>query len=53
MGKIFESDRVRERIDAIVIEEGGNNSQAPGYKATLCHPRYMIATYVGCILSCL
>lgn len=51
MGKIYESDKVVDRIDAIVIESGKGSS--PGYKETLCHPRYQFATILGCSLSVL
>lgn len=49
MGKIYEIDKVRERIDAIVIETGKGSS--PGYKETMCSPRYRYATFIGCSLS--
>lgn len=52
MGRIYQADRVRERIDLIVIEEGGQSEQ-PGYGATLCHPKYKYATLIGCTLSAL
>jgi len=52
MGKIYESDRVNERINEIVVEKsGGGASSSPGYGATLCHPKYQMATLVGCLLS--
>lgn len=51
MGKIYEPERIRERIDAIVIETG--KASAPGYKETLCHPRYQFATVLGCSLAIL
>lgn len=51
MGKLYESDRISERINAIAIE--GGKTQAPGYKETLCHPRYSYATLLGCSLSVL
>ena len=51
MGKIYESDRINERISAITIEQGSGAS--PSYKDTLCHPRYMFATVAGCLLSML
>jgi hypothetical protein len=54
MGKIYESNRVLERIDAIAVESGnGSSAASPGYKETLCHPRYQFATLLGCSLSIL
>jgi hypothetical protein len=51
MGKIYEPDKVGERIDAIVIETG--KVQQVSYKETLCDPKYSMATFVGCTLSIL
>lgn len=54
MGKVYEVDRVRERIDSIVVDSGsGEKAAQPGYAATLCHPRYKVATMIGCTLSAL
>jgi hypothetical protein len=52
MGKIYDSDRIVERINAITID-GGGKTAAPGYKETMCHPRYQYATLLGCTLSIL
>jgi hypothetical protein len=51
MGNIYESDRIKERIDAIVVETGKGSS--PSYKETLCSPKYAKATLFGCLLSIL
>lgn len=51
MGNIYESDRIKERIDAIVVETG--KQQSPSYSETLCHPKYAYATFLGCALSVL
>jgi hypothetical protein len=51
MGRIYESDKVHERIADIAVESG--KSSSPSYKETLCHPRYMYATLCGCLLSVL
>lgn len=52
MGRIYEADRIRDRIDAITVDSG-KTSTAPGYKETLCHPKYKYATLLGCLLSVL
>jgi len=49
MNKIY-SRGVRERVDGIAVEVGSGNNQ-PTYKQTCCHPRYMYATIIGCVLS--
>ncbi|CDW77776.1 sugar transporter family protein [Stylonychia lemnae] len=51
MGKIYEPDRIVERINAIVIESG--KATTPSYGQTLCHPKYQYATILGCALSVL
>lgn len=51
MGKIYESDRIAERVNAIVIETG--KAASPSFAETLCHPRYRFATILGCSLSVL
>ncbi len=51
MGKIYDSDRIEERIRTITIETG--KASAPGYKETLCSPKYQYATLLGCSLSIL
>lgn len=48
MRKIYASNKVAERIEAIVISEGGDT---PSYKDTLTSPKYKTATYMGCLLS--
>jgi len=54
MGKIYEADRVQERINAIVVDEGtSSNFSAPSFKESLISPKYMYATIVGCLLSAL
>lgn len=52
MGKIYEVDRVGERIDAITIENG-SQVQGVTYGETFCSPRFKVATLVGCCLSVL
>lgn len=49
MGKIYSSDQVQKRIESIQGESGANNS--PSYGETVCGPKYMVATIIGCILS--
>ena len=51
MGKIYDAERVNERINAITIETGKTSS--PGYKETLTSPKYYWATFLGCTLSVL
>jgi len=51
MGKIYDAERVSERINAITIETG--KASSPGYKETLISPKYYWATFLGCTLSVL
>ena len=51
MGKLYDSERIEERIRAIVIETG--KAASPSYKETLCSPKYQYATILGCSLSIL
>jgi Sugar (and other) transporter len=52
MGKIYESDRIKERLDLITVDTGSKSS-SPGYKETIMSPKYRYATLLGCLLSCL
>ncbi|TNV79404.1 hypothetical protein FGO68_gene14650 [Halteria grandinella] len=50
MARIYPLTQIDNRVSQIVIEGAGSS---PGYKETLCHPRYAYATFVGCMLSIL
>lgn len=50
MGKIYSSDQVKSRVDAIIINRGDG---VPSYGDTLCNPQYSRATLIGCLLSML
>lgn len=52
MGRIYSSDQVSKRIDAIVVSSDGAES-SPSYKETLTSPKYRTATLIGCTLSLL
>ncbi len=52
MGKIYQADRVRERIESIQIEAGGaDKDNSPSYRDVVCHPKYATASMVGFILA--
>lgn len=51
MGKIYEANKVSERIESIAIESGGGSVIT--YSQTLFDPKYKLATMVGCTLSIL
>jgi len=48
IGKIYSSDQIESRIDAIPVSVGG---AALTYKETLFSPKYRIATLMGCALA--
>ena len=51
MGKIYKED-VDSQIALIGGDEGEENDSASvSYGQVLCHPRYRMATFVGCMLS--
>lgn len=51
MCKLYDADRVQERINAIPVMEV--NTSAPSYKEVMTSPRYKMATYVGCTIALL
>lgn len=50
MGKIYEVDRISQRIDAIVVSSG-SKAKGVSYRDTFCNPKYRYATLVGCVLA--
>jgi MFS family permease len=52
MGRIYSSDQVSTRIEAINVSSGGE-TKAITLSETLCDPRYSRATFVGVSLSAL
>jgi hypothetical protein len=51
MGKLYSISTVQERINTIAVDEGAGDEVTVSYRDTCCHPRYMYATIVGCVLS--
>ena len=52
MGKIYSSDQIKNRIDAINVSSNGE-TKTISLSETLCSPRYRKATFVGVSLSTL
>ena len=50
MGKIYDVAKVRERVEAIIVDDNAKSS-SPSYSETLCSPKYKKATVIGILIS--